>query len=528
MDTPPGAATSSSAAASSSIVASSSPAANTSLAVVPYLSPAPTRGARQLIPAQQPNKRTKHAIEQDTVLVSLKGSIIIAPTFEVYNNPAPQHSKLAAFRDDVGIEESDSLELFCRRSMVIIGFRPLSAGEALASFLKQSCSMVAVGKATLETGEQIGTALVMRKGDRIRAAMHGCEIGNITIPKLKNVRTHNQDVMYRFVEAWFCAQDTAMMNFTFRRDDCVDADSVLREWSKRSAFNILHDIQACKAVKKANRSVRETFVVENSAMVLRMHTALGEQVGELNRFDHTHDKIPSIRDVDPVPSIMKVGYVDIDANTNCLVETTLKEWIRDLHRTRTLVLWGESNCCKTPVSWCIAACVSKLYTRPDGTSPTIYDITDVEALPRNELQSHDVICFQEFVPSAPRGHNRPWDDDHLKILLDPATGGDLPGKGSNSKHTGVVVLPANCPHIVTTNKIPSVWMKCIPPNLASMTSAEIRLLSHDTRAMLKRLCFVQVVDPMLTAECIRSFRGARAQASAAAFDTVFVGENAIP
>ena len=50
-------------------------------------------------------------MEQDTVLISLKGSIILSPTFDVYNNTAPQHSKLAAFRDDIGIEESASLEV---------------------------------------------------------------------------------------------------------------------------------------------------------------------------------------------------------------------------------------------------------------------------------------------------------------------------------------------------------------------------------------------------------------------------------
>ncbi len=257
-----------------------------------------------------------------------------------------------------------------------------------------------------------------------------------------------------------------------------------------------------------------------------MMAVLADEADTIERFDYMHPKIPSVRDFAIPPSALTVGYVDID--TNQLKLTNLREYIRSLHQSRTLVLWGEPNCCKTPVSWCIAACTTQLYRRADNSPCLIYDLTDVESLPRNELQRGDALVFQEFVPSSARGHNKAWTLDLLKVLLDPAVAGDLPGKGSNSRQTGIIRLPAGVPRICTTNKPPSVWLRCIPANLELLSSDELGALCADTKAILKRLAFINVSRPLLSPAAIAAFRQSNAIQIGAVYDSVFTGANAIP
>ena len=174
-----------------------------------------------------------------------------------------------------------------------------------------------------------------------------------------------------------------------------------------------------------------------------------------------------------------------------------------------------------------AGIFSQLYKRQNGDPSHIHDITDLEALPRDTLEGGDCVCMQEFVPIAARGHQKPWPLDLVKVILDPSGHGDLPGKGSNGKATGILRLPAGLVRIITTNKRLSLWHNLVPNNLFTMSPDELAALSDDARAILKRVIFWEVSDYIFAASAMAAFRGTRTQSSAAAFDRVFAGSNAI-
>ena len=139
------------------------------------------------------------------------------------------------------------------------------------------------------------------------------------------------------------------------------------------------------------------------------------------------------------------------------------------------------------------------------------------------------IIFDEFSPNLPRGHNPPHTHDELKIMFDPAVGNTISGKGQNGSTTGALTFAPGMPRIITSNaSSPQDFSKWLPADLNSVSRIGCAHMSEHTRALLKRLCFVEVKSSLLSAESISGHRQRTQVVVSARFQDVFSGDNAIP
>jgi hypothetical protein len=167
-----------------------------------------------LAPAQQPVKKCRREILDDSLVVSIHGSIVKATKLEEHENPTPSRTKMMQFRDTFGMDVRSTLEPLCRRPIVLITFKPWSAREAIVEQLQHTCSMIGVGITNLE-GAAVCTVIAKRVNTRIRLALPDVEIVSVEAPSLKNDRVHNGDAQYLLTEAWMHEQAVAWVNFMF-------------------------------------------------------------------------------------------------------------------------------------------------------------------------------------------------------------------------------------------------------------------------------------------------------------------------
>ena len=85
------------------------------------------------------------------------------------------------------------------------------------------------------------------------------------------------------------------------------------------------------------------------------------------------------------------------------------------------------------------------------------------------------------------------------------------------------------PRIVTTNsKDPNDCIDILPANVLTMEPNQLKTLSEDARALLKRLAFMYVQTPVLPQEAIARFHGERHRETTESFNALFSGANVIP
>ena len=119
-----------------------------------------------------------------------------------------------------------------------------------------------------------------------------------------------------------------------------------------------------------------------------------------------------------------------------------------------------------------------------------YKVSQVEQLPREDMNPSAPIVLDEFRPNLPRGHNPAHTIDELKIIFDAENGGGITGKGANGRNTGAIEFAAGQPRIVTSNATdPNDFVAALPPNLFDVDQVGISCVHPDGRAILKRTCF---------------------------------------
>ncbi len=123
----------------------------------------------------------------------------------------------------------------------------------------------------------------------------------------------------------------------------------------------------------------------------------GEDVRQQMPFDYNDAKIPSIYDIEPAPSQIRLTQL------NVVIMTIV-------HGSPRVDPFGAPGEMPARLRAFVAACLSQMYVRSDGTHSKIWDCSDVESLPRDQLHSGDCLCTQEFreklhVGTIARGHS---------------------------------------------------------------------------------------------------------------------------
>jgi hypothetical protein len=467
--------------------------------------------------------KTTVEMQADAFIVSPIASII--PTGNLERHEFGASASLDAmenFARTSRFDTSPKWKTFDRRELLLLTFDNWDIAERLYHELSLMCSAVGVGRAANGSC----TAISLRKTTRISLPDDlSAAVKEGAAPLLNYRKRSKSDIFADVFQSWVLAQSLMIVNFSVLKGHACTHENILAEWAGLSEFHVMQDIHESKVSHRPTQ--RQAYLTKYGAELRAMLKSL--ESSDNQRVMHmTFDdpKIPSISDIEPAPSLIVLYHIDVD--THQVIRTSLRDWIRSGHLTRSLLVHGRAGMCKTPFSWAVASCLARLHPRADGSESRIWDVSDLEALPRDQLQTGDTICMQEFVASKPRGHNKAWPIDLLKIVIDSELGGDLPGKGTNSATTGVLVVPPRVARIMTTNKTPNEWHHLIPDNVDLADAAQLMELSDDAMAILKRLCFMSVREHLIRGSTMQTFRTAQVGSVAAVFDSVFTGANAIP
>jgi len=95
-------------------------------------------------------------------------------------------------------------------------------------------------------------------------------------------------------------------------------------------------------------------------------------------------------------------------------------------------------------------------------------------------------------------------------------------------NTCAITFAPRMPCIIASDASdPQDFMKMLPKSLSSVSSVDLKALPEHARAILKRLCFIHVEEPLLREESVAAYQKQTITETAVRFEEVFSGENRI-
>lgn len=467
-------------------------------------------------------------LDSTTLLISLSGRIVCARGECTTTNPEPKSNALISFRAQYQMDHATKMVDMRRRPLVLFQFLEGAKSKQLFDILSKNCDIVGVGRGIDNDGRDVYSAIARRLNyTMIDEAYFGTLMycaPNINGRSIK----HRDDRFFACIVAWVEFQSQLLTNFHVVFTDEVTTESILDGWANRDILFVHADIQMCCATQKVDRTARQSFVVEHRSRLEQMHKDITTPRLPSLYLLAGDSTVPDIRTLTTSPSSLMCTYIDVV--TGHMGRFSLKEWFREWHGTRSLVLHGAPGLCKTPVAKSSGLILTEIHPQADGTPSRLYVCAALEQLPRIGLRSGDCILFDEFGPDKRRGCNPPHTVDELKAIMDSEVGGGLSGKGQNSRMTGSITFPDRVTRIFTTNAAsPHEGSSHFPEKLYDMSPTDILALDQHVRALLKRVAFCHVQTRLLPDDAIKEHRGASIAAAVVEFDRLFgAGPSAIP
>ncbi len=474
--------------------------------------------------------------EDEVLITSIRGSIIRSPFSETLNE-ASTPSAMETYATEHPMDMKVSQDMQRKRDCFMFSVNTKENLSRLGSHLRTFCLFTGIGIGQNSEGVVVFTAIGFRKGSNfVTTSFLNFGIIECICPRMWGLRAntqHRHDKVFEFMASWCRFHRNVITDFKVVQTNVANKDSVLSEWDGRDTVHIIADVLECQSVPKRQRTDRQLYIAEHAVKLQQLHTELNRAAVTRNYMIPGDETVPDLRNLTAKPSLMQLTYVDVVGVAPLfypiIMQMSLREWLRTGHTKLSLVLHGKSGGGKTPVAKALGLCLCGIHPQPDGSESKLWLASNVEQLPRSSMRTGDVIFMDEFKPDAVRGCNPAHTIDDIKMVLDAEISGGLHGKGSNSATTGCVTLPAGVCKIITSNaESPHGWYSVLPAGVFSMAPGALGQLDENVKAILKRVAFLHVVEPLLPSSVVADHHGATRSATASTFDAVHSGDNAIP
>jgi len=314
---------------------------------------------------------------------------------------------------------------------------------------------------------------------------------------------HFRNYFSGFFQALMQASVRVRSNFDYKLHESPDMVSkVVAEFSSLNAAEVQNEIARSKMVPKKQRTMRDECIIKCNQQIvaeIKAKTLLAVR-GERHLAD-----LDSHMSTQGLEATLGIKCFYMDVNTYEVHSFPLSEYAEAYATKFSLVLYGAAGLGKTPLGKLLCCLLSKGLQTSVSLDERFYVVSGtVDGLRQicHELVPGTAILLDDVTPSAMQGSREPLTVDQVKHLC------NIVGHETISARFNDLVIPDSCPRIFTSNCVsPHDWMHTLPYNIFGMDNAAQRraACSPHATAILKRVCFAEVVSPIVASGQRESF-----------------------